>query len=388
MTFLDHVQTQLEDLRAAGLLRTPWTVTKVDGARIEVDGRPLVNFASNDYLGLARNPALSGAAARAAREFGWGAGSARLLSGTTAWHAELERAVADFRGTEDAVVFPTGYMGNLGMLVALADRHDLVLYDRLVHGSLIDGIRLSHARTVPLAHRDVAVAREILKEKPGDGLRFLVTDSVFSMDGDLAPLRELADLANETGATLLVDDAHGVGVLGGAGRGALEFLGVGREVAVSSGTLSKAVGGLGGFVSGPKPVCDLIRSKARTFLFATAAPPAVCAAAVEGIRLVREGTPLRERLHALVRRFKLGLEGLGVPTEPTPVPIVPIPIGETAKALQVAASLLQKGFYAPAIRPPTVPDGTARLRISMTALHTEDDVDGLLVALREVSSRI
>jgi 8-amino-7-oxononanoate synthase len=383
---LDALRRDLAALESRHLRRTLRAVERAEGARIVVDGRELVNFASNDYLGLARHPKVRAAAASAALEWGWGAASSRLLSGTTALHAGLERRLAAFRGAAAALVFPSGYAANLGLLQALADEHSVIAADALNHASLIDACRLTKARVVVYSHRDAGAARLALAAARDAPRRFLLTDSVLSMDGDLAPLPELLAVARETGSVLVVDDAHGNGVLGPRGRGALEHFRIdGPEVIVTA-TLSKAFGGMGGFVSGAAEVVEWLVSKARTFVYTTAPPPAACAAALAALEVMEAEPGRRERVRANARRLREALRALDPerfrwPPEGRDVPIVPVIVGSADRALAAAAALFERGFYAPAIRPPTVPEGTARLRISLTADHTDADVDALAAAL-------
>ncbi len=355
-----HIRSELESLRAASLLREPLVVERVRGPHVTIAGRELLSFCSNDYLGIGQDPALGEAAARAAREGGWGGASSRSLSGTSRWHAALEEAVAEFKRAPAALLFPTGYMANLGMLGVLGGPDTTIASDELNHASLIDGCRLSRSKVEVYAHGDVASARRAL-ERESTPRRFILTDSVFSMDGDLAPLAGLRAL----GTDVVVDDVHGLGVFGPEGRGEV-------DAPVQSGNLAKAAGSLGGFVTGSKELIALLRSKARSFLFTTALPPAVCAAGIEGLRLVKEGHERRERLRA-----NMSLLG-------SPSPIKTVILGENERALEASRKLFELGFFVPAIRPPTVAPGTARLRISVTAMHERKHVEALLEALRKV----
>jgi 8-amino-7-oxononanoate synthase len=387
--FAGALRRDLADLEARRLRRTLRTIERVEGTRIVADGRTLVNAASNDYLGLARHPRLLEAVADAVRAHGWGAGASRLLAGSFPAHAEAERRLTAFRGAEAVLLFPTGYAANLGLLQALGGAETVVVSDALNHASLIDACRLSRARVAVYPHRDVAAARKLLADAPGAARRLLVTDAVFSMDGDLAPLPALLAAARETGSVLVVDDAHGNGVLGETGRGTLEALGLdpaAPDVVVTA-TLSKAFGGTGGFVCGPRELVDWLVTRARTFIYTTGIAPAAATAACAALDImdaeparrarVRAGArALRERLRA--RRPELARAWQ---EEAWDVPIVPVVIGDSARALRVAGRLLEEGFFAPAIRPPTVPEGTARLRLSLSADHTEAEIDGLADAV-------
>ena len=318
--------------------------------------RRLVNFGSNDYLGLAADPRLADAAAVAAATYGWGAGASPLLSGWTDAHDELTKALAAFEGTEAALLFPTGYAANLGAIAALAGKPDAVYSDRLNHASLIDGCRLSGATVRVYPHNDADALAAMLGDDRGRFRRSLVaTDGVFSMDGDLAPLDALADLAEEFGAMLLVDEAHGTGVFGPDGRGASSAFGVADRVHARVGTLSKALGSSGGFVAGSRRLVDWLTNHARPLIFSTAMPPACAAAALAALRAAESEPWRRARVHALGDRLRDGLRALGRGPGRSAGPIVPLGFGEPAAALDAAARLDALGLYAPAIRPPTVP---------------------------------
>ncbi len=358
--FLDAL---LADLEATNSIRAPRVIERVDGPRIWVDGRELVSFASNDYLGLAQHPSLAAAAADAAKRWGWGAGASRAITGTTTEHVELEKRFGDWKGAH-ALSFASGYHANLGLLGVIA-RGATVLSDELNHASIIDGLRLAKAKVVVVPHRDVEAFERALKASTGR--RLIVTESIFSMDGDIAPLRELSDLAKRYDADLIVDDAHATGVLGARGLGALEALGV--EAAVHTATLSKAAGCAGGFAVGSERLMTVLRSKARSFLFSTAPPPAVAAAGRAAVGLVAGAHEQRTRLRS-------HLERLGLKT-----PIWPVVLGSNERALAASKRLLELGFFVPAVRPPTVPANTARLRITLSAHHTTEQIDALKAAL-------
>ena len=429
----DFIRRTLDDLQARGLLRRLTAVGSCAGPTIDLGGRRVLSFASNNYLGLAADPRVTEAARRALERWGWGAGSSRAVAGHTDAHAALEADLAAFKHAEAALVFPSGYQANLGLLTALAGRGDLVLMDRANHASLYDGVRLSGADLDRYAHADTAAAAGLLEKHRGrPGRRLLVTDTVFSMDGDLAPLAALAALAEREGAMLLVDEAHALGVLGPTGAGLAEAAGVGigpsshdHEVAgmpltgedardltfaarggtitASVGTLSKALGGVGGFVAASRDVCDLLVNRARSFLYTTALPAAACEAARAALAIVRTEPERRVRLLELSRQLRAMLieRGFdlttpstgGMPTPPLrghepgaegtigPTPIIPVIVGEPERALAMAGRLLERGIFCPAIRPPTVPPGTSRLRISLTCEHTDEDLARLAAAL-------
>jgi 8-amino-7-oxononanoate synthase len=368
----DSVRQALENLAAARLLRSPRVIEKVRGPFVTIDGREVLSFCSNDYLGLAQqeHPAV-------APDFGWGAGSSRLLAGTTTAHRRLEKALASFLGTESALVFASGSAANAGLLTSVTDAETLVLSDELNHASVVDACRLSRAKVRVYPHRDVAAADRMLAEEAPRKLIF--TDTVFSMDGDLAPLADLRAVADRHGAELIVDDAHGFGVLGKAGRGAVELADV--KVAARTANLAKAAGSIGGFVAGSSDLIRLLESKARSFIYTTAAPAAIAQAGLHALAMIRDGGDLRRRVLELGDRLARGVRALGHPVRESPAPFLPVVLGSEERALEAAERLWERGFLVPAIRPPTVPKGTSRLRISVTALHSEEHVDALVAAL-------
>ncbi len=350
------------------------------------DGR--VNFCSNDYLGLARDPAVAAAMAEAAQRYGSGSGASHLVSGHGAEHEALERELAEFTGRARAVVFSTGYMANLGVLAALADKRDLLLADGLNHASLIDAARLVRSpRNLWYPHADAAAARALLDvHAPAaaaeGGGAFIVTDGVFSMDGDLAPLPALAAAARAHDAWLVVDDAHGIGVVGADGGGCCEHFGLDAQaVPVLIGTFGKALGSFGAFVAGDEDVIELLIQRARSYIYTTALPPAVAAATRRALRIVREEAWRREALQARIEQFREGAARRGLAVMPSTTPIQPLVLGGERAALAASGRLAEAGYRVTAIRPPTVPAGTARLRITLSAAHTPQQVEGLLVAL-------
>ena len=349
--------------------------------RVIADGREVVDFCSNDYLGLGRDPRVGDAMAAAAGTWGAGATAAHLVTGHTAVHHALEEDLARFTGRERALLFSTGYMANLGVVTALAGRHDLIVEDRLNHASLIDAARLSGATLRRYRHGNAAAAAERLADDAGRR-RLLVTDGVFSMDGDLAPLRELAQAAASAGAWLMVDDAHGLGVLGDNGGGSLEVAGLTEaDVPILVGTLGKALGTFGAFVAGGANLIETLIQRARTYVYTTAPPPAVAAATRAALAIAAEESWRRRRLAELVTRFRNGAGRLGISLAASGTAIQPVVAGEAAAALAASDELWRQGFWVTAIRPPTVPAGSARLRVTLSAAHGEDDVDGLLEAL-------
>ena len=358
------------------------------GMHIAVAGERYVNFCSNDYLGLAMHPALAAAMADAAQRCGAGSGASHLVTGHGPEHAALERELAEFVGRERALLFSSGYMANLGIAAALLERGDLVLEDRLNHASLIDaGLAVPGARFERYAHGDAAAARDVLAKFVADANRSalgasLLTDGVFSMDGDLAPLPALATAAREHAAWLVVDDAHGIGVLGREGRGSCEHFGLEvADVPVLMGTLGKAFGSFGAFVAGASDTIELILQRARTYHYTTALPQPVAAASRAALRIATQEPWRRTRLEAAISRFRERAQRLGVPLAASMTAIQPVLFGTAGSALAASDALRAAGYWVTAIRPPTVPPGTARLRITLSAAHADADIDGLVDAL-------
>ena len=371
----------------AGLLRRLRTVEDADSPWLVIDGRRLLGFAGNDYLGLAAHPALREALLDAARRWGVGATAAHLLGGHRAPHAELEAALADWTGREAALLFATGYMANIGVLDALLSRGDICVQDRLNHASLLDGARLCGAVLRRYPHADADAAARQLTLRPG-AAALLASDGVFSMDGDVAPLRALAAQARAAQATLLIDDAHGLGVSGPRGAGSVAAAGLdARDVPVLIGTLGKALGTQGAFVAGPRALIEALAQFARAHVYSTAPPPAVAAATLAALHLARQGEDLRARLAARIAQLRAGAAALGLHLLPSQTPIQPLLLGDARTALAWSHALEQAGLYVPAIRPPTVPAGQARLRIVLSAAHGAEHVARLLDALAALRAR-
>ena len=377
----DAVLAGIED---RGLRRRPVTLTARDGPVTAINGREVVNFCSNDYLGLASHPRLVEAWCRGARTWGTGAGASPLVSGRYAVHEELEQELARITGRERALLFPDGFQANLAVVSALVPvRRGCVLLDRLCHASLIDGAILSRAPFRRFPHADAEGLRRRLQEVT-QPFCLVISESVFSMDGDLAPLADYAGLCREHGACLYVDDAHGFGVLGERGRGALEQLSLGQtEAPLMMATFGKALGLAGAFVAGPAVLIETLVQRARPYIYSTAMPPALAAAVLESLHIVAEEKHRRAHLQKLIRRFRAEAERLGLPLLPSATPIQPLLLGTSQRAVMTSEKLLQQGFYVAAIRPPTVPEGSARLRISLTTGHTPAQVDGLLQGLQQ-----
>lgn len=377
------MQDRLDELAQAGLLRHERIVESPCGPRVRIDGRELVCLCANDYLGLADHPAMKAIAIAAIEDWGLGAGASRLVSGTTSLHTQLEGRLAAFKHTQAAIVTSTGWMANHAAIHALAGEGDLILCDKLNHASIIDAALSSRARVRTYSHCNAARARHLLERHRGEHRRCLiVTDSVFSMDGDLAPLVELAELKQEFGAQLLVDEAHATGVLGAGGRGLAELLGVEERVDATVGTLSKAFGVLGGFVAGGQVLIDTLRNSGRPYMYTTSLPTALCAAAMLALDLIESQPEGRAHLLAMAEELRGQLAAAGMDTAMSRTQIIPVILGSPQRALAVSKALVEAGFLAPAIRPPTVPPNTSRLRISLSAMHTRDDVEAFVAALK------
>ncbi len=377
------LENDLSQRRAQKLYRERLVLESPQGVEVRVGEDTLLSFCSNDYLGLANDPRVIAAFQQGAKQYGVGAGASHLVSGHSRAHHALEEELADFVGAERALLFSTGYMANLGVMSALTDRNGAIFEDRLNHASLIDAARLARAKVTRFPHVEVSRLAGLLAHTPRPKL--ITTDAVFSMDGDIAPLTGLSDLAAKHGARLLVDDAHGLGVLGQNGRGTLEHLGLALALPVIlMGTLGKALGVFGAFVAGEEALIETLIQRARTYIYTTALPPAVAEAVRASLRIVQEDGWRRERLRALVAQFRAGAERLGLVLLPSLTPIQPVVFGTSEAALQASQHLREQGILVPAIRPPTVPEGSARLRITFSAAHETAHVDRLLEALSAI----
>ncbi len=378
-------QDYLDQLTAQHLLRRIRPIDSATGPTVMLEGREVLLMASNNYLGLATHPDVIRAAVTATQRYGTGAGASRLVCGTLPPHMELESALAQFKGTESALTFTSGYTANIGVIPALIGKDGLILADRLCHASLIDGCRLSGATFRVYRHCDMDHLQALLGRRPAAQPTLIVTDGVFSMDGDIAPLSDLVALAERYDARLFVDDAHGTGVMGQRGRGSAEHCGVEGRLPFQMGTLSKALGAEGGYVVGSQAFVSYLINSCRSFTYTTAPTPASAAATVEALRIVQEEPARRERLWTNRNRLVRGLQDLGFPLTPTVSPIIPILIGDADRALQVSQTLLADGVYAPAIRPPTVPAETSRIRMTVTADHTPAHINQALAALERAA---
>lgn len=375
---------ELQQIKQQNLYRKRRIVSSPQGVNIQIDGRQLVNFSSNDYLGLANHPEVIQSFKKAANDYGVGTGSAHLICGHSDSHHALEEELAAFTGRDRALLFSTGYMANMGVISALLGRGDQVFQDRLNHASLLDGGLLSGARFKRYLHNDVIDLG--YKIKPIEGRTLIVTDGVFSMDGDLAPVEELSALAAKHDAYLMVDDAHGLTVLGQTGGGILQYLGLSQQqVPVLMGTLGKGFGTFGAFVAGSDLLIETLIQKARTYVFTTAMPAAVAEATRTSLKLVISDQWRREHLNTLVQRFRSGANQLGLSLMQSDSAIQPLLIGDSQRAIEISEALFDKGLLVGAIRPPTVAKGQARLRITFSANHQEQHVDQLLAALDAIS---
>jgi glycine C-acetyltransferase len=384
----------MNDLRAKGTHFALRVLEEPQMPECVFDGKRVINLASNNYLGLTTHPKLSEAAIAATKKYGVGSGAVRTVSGTMSIHMELEEKIARFKKTEACVVFQSGFAANAGTVSAILGKDDFIISDELNHASIIDGARLSRAKIKVFRHKDTAHAEELLKEIAGDpGHKLIITDGVFSMDGDVGPLPALCDLAEKYGAIMMVDDAHASGVLGKNGRGTPDHFNVHGRVDVQVGTLSKAIGALGGYVCGSKELIDFLYHRARPFLFSTSHPPSVAATCIAAFDVLEQEPELMDKLWANTRFFKkeLGLLGFNIGGSITPAsetPITPIIVGEGRLAMEFSRELFNEGVFTPGIAFPTVAEGKARLRTIMTATHTHDQLTKALEVLKKVGTRM
>lgn len=385
LQFLTH---ELDTLKQQGLYRHLRVLEGEQLAHATFDHRSVVNLSSNNYLGLATHPKLRQAALDATERFGVGSGAVRTIAGTMEMHVELEKRLAAFKQVEAVVVFQSGFTANAGTVSAILNKEDVIISDELNHASIIDGCRLSRAAIKVFPHKDADAARKILKELPVAQRKLLITDGVFSMDGDLGALPALCDAAEQYGAVMMVDDAHASGVFGRQGRGTVDHFGLHGRVDIQVGTLSKAVGVLGGYVAGTKDFIDFLHHRARPFLFSTSHPPAVTAACLAALDVLESEPQWMEQLWDNTRFFKAGLERLGFNTGRSESPITPVIVGEAAKAAEMSDKLFQRGVFAQSIGFPTVARDQARLRTIVTATHTTDDLQFALDQLQQVGREL
>jgi glycine C-acetyltransferase len=386
---LQVLRPQLDDLRAKGLYKSERQLEGPQAAAIRVGGREVLNFCANNYLGLSSHPAVVEAAREGLAQFGYGMSSVRFICGTQTLHKRLEGAIARFLNKGDAILYSSCWDANGGLFETILGDDDTILSDELNHASIIDGIRLCKARRVRYRHSDMAELKRGLEEAQGGRLRLVVTDGVFSMDGDLAKLPEICDLAERHDAVVVVDDSHATGLLGPGGRGSPEHLGVLDRVDIVTSTLGKALGGAaGGFTCGPAEVVEFLRQRSRTYLFSNALPPPVVMAALKALELAGSSSELRDRLHANAKRMRAGLEAAGFQLKPGEHPIIPVMLGDAALATRMADMLLQKEIYVIGFSYPVVPQGQARIRIQMSAAHTPEQVDRAVAAFAEVGREL
>src|SRR5687768_7062985 len=385
---LAYLGSELDSLREQKLFRQLRILDDEQRARTSVDHRSVVNLSSNNYLGLTTHPRLRERALAAISEYGVGTGSVRTIAGTMDIHMELERRLAEFKKVEKVVVFQSGFAANAGTVSAILTKEDVVISDELNHASIIDGCRLSRAAIKVFPHKDVAAARRIIKDLPAGQRKLLITDGVFSMDGDLGPLPALCELAEETGCIMMVDDAHASGVFGKNGRGTIDHFGMHGRVDIQVGTLSKAMGSLGGYVAGSGDLVDFLYHRARPFLFSTSHPPSVVLACMAALDVLMEEPEIIERLWDNTRFFKEGLHRLGFNTGLSESPITPVIAGEGAKAMLLSDKLFERGVFAQGIAFPTVARDKARVRTIVTATHTRDDLQFALDAFAAVGREI
>ena len=385
---LQYLADELESLKQQGLYRALRILESEQTPRAVFDHQSVVNLSSNNYLGLTTHPKLREAAIDAARRYGAGSGSVRTIAGTMELHMELERRLAAFKDVAAVVVFQSGFAANAGTVAAILTKEDVVISDELNHASIIDGCRLSRASIKVFPHKDVEAARRVLEELPREQRKLLITDGVFSMDGDLGAVPGLAALAEEYGAIMMVDDAHASGVFGRQGRGTIDHFGCHGRVDIQVGTLSKAVGVLGGYVAGSKTFIEFLYHRARPFLFSTSHPPAVAAACIAAVDVLETEPHWMERLWDNTRFFKAGLQSLGFNTGRSESPITPVIVGEAPRAMEMSDRLFQAGVFAQGIGFPTVARGQARLRTIVTATHSRDELQFALDALAKVGKEL
>lgn len=389
MSKVDFLADELDALREQGLFNVIRTIDGPQGAWFVVDGKRVLNLCSNNYLGFANNPRLKEAAKAAIDRYGVGPGAVRTIAGTQTIHLELEKKLAEFKHAQACIVLQAGFTANLAVIPTITGEGDLIFSDELNHASIIDGCRLSKARVIRYAHNDVEDLRKKIEESKGSARRMLiVTDGVFSMDGDIAPLPEIVEVADEFGAMVMVDDAHGEGVLGDSGRGIVNYFGLEGKVEIEVGTLSKAFGVMGGYVTGPEVLISYLKQRGRPFLFSTGLTPADTAAAIAAVDVLLESDELVKKLWSNARYFQDGLKKAGFDTGKTQTPITPVMLGDEKVASQFSKELFARGIFAQSISYPTVPRGKARIRCMLSAAHEKHDLDFALEKFTEVGKEL
>ncbi len=379
---LHWIEEELSLIRDKKLFRILTELQSGQSPEIIIEGKRYILLASNNYLGLTTDPKVKGAAQRALEKYGMGSGGSRLVSGSTDLHRELEERIAAFKKTEAAILFSSGYLANVGAISALVGPRDMIYSDELNHASIIDGCRLSHAEIKIYKHCDAEHLSSLLSQNNSGNKKLILTDTVFSMDGDLAPLPELVELSERYCCMLMIDEAHATGVLGKRGSGATEYFGVEDRIPIVMGTLSKAVGSLGGYVAGSRKLIDFLRNRARTYIFDTSLPASSLAASLAAIDIIEFEPGRREYLWRLIKKFKSGLEGIGLEVLPSHSAVIPILVGETKPTLDFARSLRENGIFTPAVRPPSVPPGKCRIRATLMATHKEEHIELALQAFK------
>jgi len=384
---LDFIKAELDEMEKQGLRRTLRAIESAQGREVIIGGRKVLNFCSNNYLGLADENRLKEAAINAIKSEGLGSGASRLVCGTLSAHTRLEEYLAEFKGAPAALVFNSGYAANLGIISALFGRNDMIFSDRLNHASIIDGIILSQAQFKRYPHKDMTALEAMLTAVPANRKKVIITDTVFSMDGDIAPLPEIVRLAKRYDAVVMVDEAHALGVLGKTGKGAVEHFGLEGQVDIQMGTLSKSVGAFGAYVCGSTELIEYLINRSRSFIYTTALPPAIAAAAQKGLAIITAEPQRRQQLVENSKFLLTQIKSLGFDTRESQTPIIPIVVKDSRLALDFSQRLLAGGILVSAIRPPTVPNNTARLRVTVTAEHTQNDLETLLEQLKRLKTK-
>jgi len=385
---VDFINQTLKNIDEKGLKRSLRDVSGKQSRRIFVDGKDVLNFCSNNYLGLADDVRLSKAAEDSLKTQGFGSGASRLVCGNLDAHRQLEKKIAQFKGSEDCLVFSTGYMANIGIISSVCTRDDIVFSDRLNHASIVDGIILSRATFTRYPHRDMDVLEKMLKEAQGYKKKLIVTDSVFSMDGDIAPLDKIVSLAKKYNALVMIDEAHSFGVLGKNGKGLAEYFGVEKEIDIQMGTLSKAAGSFGAYCCGTKEMIQFFINKARSFIYTTAMPPSVAAASIKAIEIIQSESRRRCEVLANGDRMRNALKQMGFDILDSCTPIIPVVVKEELVAIEFSKKLFDVGIFVQAIRPPAVPSGTARLRLTVMATHTKEDIDFVVEEFQRIGKEL
>lgn len=378
------LQKELDTLKRQGLFREMKCIDSRQGPTVSIDGREVILFSSNNYLGLADHPEIIKAQIEAIKDFGAGSCASRLISGNMVLHERLERRIAAFKNTDSAIVFSTGYMANVGTISAIAEKGDLVICDRLNHASIIDGVRLSGAMLRTYPHNNLERLNDILEKEDSYRRRFIITDGVFSMDGDIASLPQLIEISKRHKVSLMLDDAHGTGVLGKNGKGTCEHFGIDSGIDIHMGTFSKAFGSLGGYIAGSRTLVEYIRNKARAFIYSTALPPAIVGGCIKAIEIVEREGGLRDRLWQNIKKLHKGLLDLGFDIMESQSQIIPVYTGDIISTMKASGFLFKNNIFAPGIRPPTVVKNRCRIRLSLMATHSDKHIDSLIDSFRRL----